>query len=59
MYDGAWVTRDDRPAVLVLGVIGFPFGLAHRILTGEPFRSLASFARSVPVISEHASDPER
>ena len=58
MYDGSWVTRDDRAAVLVLGATGFPFGLAHRILTGEPFKSLASFARSVPVISENARNRE-
>jgi hypothetical protein len=53
-YGGSWVTHDQAPgafAITSLGVTGFPFGLANRILTGEPFKSLASFARSLPAIS--------
>jgi uncharacterized protein YegP (UPF0339 family) len=31
---------------------------AYRILSGEPYKSLASFARAVPVISENSRQPE-
>ena len=53
-YDGSWITHPQAPgayAISALGVTGFPFGTAHRILTGEPGKSLASFARALPVIS--------
>jgi hypothetical protein len=37
-----------------LGITGFPFDLAHRILTGEPFKSLASFAGTLPTLAERS-----
>ena len=55
-YGGSWVTRDGQVAVRALGITGFPFGTAHRILTGEPFKSLASFARVMPAIAERARE---
>jgi hypothetical protein len=53
-YGGAWVSYDGATAISALGVTGFPFGLAHRILTGEPYKSLASFERTLPAVSENA-----
>jgi hypothetical protein len=53
-YGGEWVeheTSPGAPAVSALGVTGFPFGLAARILDGEPYKSLASFARTLPAIA--------
>jgi hypothetical protein len=55
-YGGSWVTRDGQAAVLALGITGFPFGTAHRILTGEPYKSLASFARALPATAERSRD---
>lgn len=55
-YDGSWVTHDGRTAVRALGVVGFPFGTAHRILSGEPFKSLASFARVLPTVAGHSRE---
>ena len=55
-YGGSWVTRDGQVAVRALGITGFPFGTAHRILTGEPFKSLASFARVLPAIAERGRE---
>jgi hypothetical protein len=57
LYDGQWIIDEQgqrAPAVLVLGITGRPFYTARRILSGEPYKSLASFARAVPVISEHS-----
>ncbi|MGK5739679.1 hypothetical protein [Micromonospora sp. URMC 103] len=56
-HGGAWVeheTSPGAPAVAVLGVTGFPFGLAARVLSGEPYKSFASFVRALPAISERA-----
>jgi hypothetical protein len=53
-YGGAWVSHEGTTAISALGITGFPFGLAHRILTGEPYKSLASFERTLPVVSEHS-----
>jgi hypothetical protein len=39
----------------VIGVTGFPFGLASRVLEGEPYKSLASFVRVLPAIAEQAN----
>jgi hypothetical protein len=58
-YDGSWVTHDGQTAVRALGIVGFPFGTAHRILTGEPFKSLASFARVLPTIAERSREDSR
>jgi hypothetical protein len=55
-YEGSWVRRDGQVAVQALGVVGFPFGTAHRILSGEPYKSLASFARVLPVIAERSRE---
>jgi hypothetical protein len=56
-YRGEWVagggTR-QTPAILALGITGFPFATARRVLSGEPGKSLASFARAVPAISSHS-----
>ncbi len=54
-YDGQWITHEQAGgayAVQALTVTGFPFALANRILTGEPYKSLASFARTLPAIIE-------
>lgn len=56
-YDGSWITHPQAPgayAISALGVTGFPFGTAHRILTGESGKSLASFARALAVISDRS-----
>jgi hypothetical protein len=42
--------------VAVLGLTGFPFALADRVLSGEEFKSLASFARSVPAIAAQSAE---
>lgn len=54
-HGGEWVaheTSPGAPAVSALGVTGFPFGLAARVLDGEPYKSLASFVRALPAIAE-------
>lgn len=59
-YDGSWVIHDEAPgafAITALGITGFPFSLANKILTGEPFKSLASFARALPAISARSPRP--
>ena len=55
-YGGAWVSHEGTTAISALGITGFPFGTAHRILTGEPYKSLASFARALPAIAERSRD---
>ncbi|MDT7804168.1 MAG: hypothetical protein QOI78_7601 [Actinomycetota bacterium] len=40
-YGGDWTTHT-----------AFPFGVAERVLSGEPFKSLASFGRALPAIIE-------
>ncbi|WP_207786134.1 hypothetical protein [Micromonospora globispora] len=47
------VTRGPG-AVSALGVTAFPFGLAARVLDGEPHKSLASFVRALPAVAERA-----
>jgi hypothetical protein len=57
LYDGRWVSHErspGAPGVLALGVTAFPFATANKLLTGEEGKSLASFARAVPVIAEHS-----
>lgn len=57
-YGGEWTEHETSPAVptvSTLGVTGFPFGLAARVLDGEPYKSLASFARALPAIAERSS----
>ncbi|ONI71353.1 hypothetical protein ALI144C_52050 [Actinosynnema sp. ALI-1.44] len=53
-YGGQWITHEQAPgafAVAVNGITGFPFSVANRVLSREPFKSLASLARSLPAIS--------
>jgi hypothetical protein len=55
LYEGHWITDDERgPAISALGITGFPFSTARRILSGEQNKSLASFARALPAIAEHS-----
>jgi hypothetical protein len=52
-YGGRWVAHDQADgafAIEIEGVTGFPFGVAARILRAEPYKSLASFGRSIPAI---------
>ncbi|MEH0936585.1 hypothetical protein [Micromonospora psammae] len=54
-YGGEWVAHETSPgvpAVSALGLTGFPFGLAARVLDEEPYKSLASFVRALPTIAE-------
>lgn len=56
-YGGEWITHDKAPgayAVRVRGMTAFPFGVAHRVLRGEPYKSLASFARALPTVADHS-----
>jgi hypothetical protein len=41
-------------AVSVHGLTALPFATAHRVLHGEPYKSLASFVRAMPAIVEHS-----
>jgi hypothetical protein len=55
-YGGTWIAHEKSPgapAIRVDTITGFPFGIADRVLNGEPYKSLASFARSLPAIIEH------
>jgi hypothetical protein len=55
LYEGQWISDEERgPAISALGITGFPFSTARRILSGEPYKSLASFARALPAIAEHS-----
>lgn len=49
VYGGVW-TSDATPAVMVNGHTALPFTIANRVLSGEPFKSLASFARVFPAL---------
>jgi hypothetical protein len=53
-YGGSWTRTDGVPgslAVSVIGIRALPFGIAARVLRGEPHKSLASFARGVPAVA--------
>ena len=55
LYEGQWIIDDERgPRISALGITGFPFSTARRILSGEQNKSLASFARALPAIAEHS-----
>lgn len=59
-YHGEWIPADRAQgafAVRALDVTGFPFVTALRVLTGEPHKSLVSFARALPAISERGCAP--
>ncbi len=59
LYEGQWITDDERGAAIsALGITGFPFSTARRILSGEQNKSLASFARALPAIAEHSQQQE-
>ncbi len=50
-YGGEWVVHDQAGgayAVSTRGVTGFPFSVTARVLEGEEFKTLATFARSIP-----------
>ncbi|MEV4151247.1 hypothetical protein AB0J40_46880 [Amycolatopsis sp. NPDC049691] len=52
-YGGEWTTHEETPGafvVVVRGATAFPFGIAERVLSGEPFKSLGSFGRALPAI---------
>jgi hypothetical protein len=56
-HGGRWVSNEQEsgpPAILALNITGHPFSTAHRVLSGEEGKSLASFERALPWISEHA-----
>src|SRR5262245_23549445 len=53
-YGGDWIEHDGATAISSSGLTGFPFSTAHRLLSGEEFKSLASFARGIPAIIEHS-----
>jgi hypothetical protein len=58
-YGGEWGSHPDTtaPVVLVQGCTAQPFTIAHRVLTGEPFKSLASFGRVFPAIIAQSQRP--
>src|SRR5712692_9642573 len=59
-YGGTWSAHEQAAgafAVSALGVTAFPFALASRVLSGEPFKSLASFGRAFPAVGERARHP--
>lgn len=58
-YGGEWIEHEaspGAPAVRALGVTAFPFAVTSKILAGEPDKSLASFARVLPTVAEHANE---
>ena len=61
VYGGEWVTHEQAPgsfAVAVAGVTAFPFAVTQKVLSGEPYKSLASFARVFPAIAARGqADP--
>jgi hypothetical protein len=59
-YGGTWISHEQAAgafAVSALGVTAFPFAVAGRVLSGEPFKSLASFGRAFPAVGERARHP--
>jgi len=55
VYGGAWIDHEGSLAVEVSGVKAFPFSTAHRVLSGEEGKSLASLGRVLPAIIERQS----
>lgn len=61
VYGGRWSTYEQTPGAFVVVVSGntaLPFGIAERVLSGEPFKSLGSFGRVLPAIIERAERPD-
>jgi hypothetical protein len=60
-YGGQWIAHEQAPgsfAVSVRGMTAFPFAVTDRVLRAEPYKSLASFARALPVIAARTqADP--
>jgi hypothetical protein len=60
VYGGQWSTDERTPGAFVVVVSGnraLPFGIAERVLSGEPFKSLGSFGRVMPALIERAERP--
>jgi hypothetical protein len=55
-YGGEWIEHEGSTAISVLGLTGFPFTTARRLLSGEEGKSLSSFARSIPAVVEHSRE---
>jgi hypothetical protein len=49
-YGGSWSEDAGTPAVMIKGHTAMPFTIANRVLSGEPYKSLASFARVFPAL---------
>ncbi len=61
-YGGEWVEHERARgayAIRVLSMTGFPFATTARVLQGEDFKSLASFARSSPAIAARSTTAEQ
>ncbi|WP_394619947.1 hypothetical protein JNUCC0626_12840 [Lentzea sp. JNUCC 0626] len=61
VYNGQGTTHEQTPGAFVVVVQGntaFPFGIAERVLSGEPYKSLASFGRALPAIIERSARPD-
>jgi hypothetical protein len=60
VHGGQWTTHEQAPGAFVVavnGITALPFGVAERVLSGEPFKSLGSFGRALPAIIERSSRP--
>lgn len=55
VYGGTWIDHEGSLAVEVSGVKAFPFSTAHRLLSGDDGKSLASLGRALPVIIDRQS----
>jgi len=53
-YGGEWIEHNGENAISISGLTGFPFSTAYRLLGGEEGKSLAAFARGIPVVLEHS-----
>ncbi|MEV4705081.1 hypothetical protein [Actinoplanes sp. NPDC049316] len=55
VHGGNWTAHEAAAgayAVSVQGITALPFATAHRVLSGEPYKSLGSFVRVFPAIAE-------
>jgi hypothetical protein len=60
-YGGEWTEHEMAAgayAVVVQGTTAFPFGIARRVLRGEPGKSLASFGRALPAVIARSEQPD-
>jgi hypothetical protein len=61
-HGGEWIADDDAQggiALSVLGITAFPFATTLSVLEAESYKSLASFARALPVIAAQTSQTPR